>query len=176
MTGCARGADGVEHAERRVLRGDPDRQGAVDAHLHGLGTGLAEALGRQHMLHLGRADAERECPEGAVRRRVRVAADHHGARQGQPQFRSDDVDDALPAVPGAEARDPGVIAVAAQRLHLRGAHRVGTAHTVTVSGNVMVHRGHNQAGPAHRTALEPESFERLGRGHLVDEVEVHVEQ
>ena len=96
--------------------------------------------------------------------------------EGQPQLRSDDVDDALPAMPGTEARDPGVIAVAAQRLHLRGAHGVGTTHPVAVSGHVMVHRGHNQAGPAHRAALEPKSLERLRRGHLVDEVEIDVEQ
>ena len=115
----AGGADGVQDAERGVLRGDTRRQRPLDAHLHGERPRLAQTLRREHVLDLGGADAEREGAESAVRGRVRVAADDDAARLRQPQLRADDVHDALPAVAGAEAGDAALVAVALQRVHLR---------------------------------------------------------
>jgi hypothetical protein len=72
---------------------------------------------------------------------------------------------------------PGrVVAVFPQRVHLRHAHGIGAADAVTVGRDVVVHRGHNQTRPAHAPALDPEAFECLWRGHLVDEMQVDVEQ
>ena len=42
--------------------------------------------------------------------------------------------------------------------------------------DVVIHRRDGQLGSAHRPPREPESLECLGRGDLVDEVEVDVEQ
>ena len=43
-------------------------------------------------------------------------------------------------------------------------------------GDVVVHSGDGQFGPAHLTPGQAQPVERLRRGHLVDEVEVDVEQ
>jgi hypothetical protein len=56
---------------------------------------LDQRLRGQHMLGLGRADAEGERPERAMRGGVAVAADDRRAGQGQPQLGADDMDDAL---------------------------------------------------------------------------------
>jgi hypothetical protein len=48
------------------------------------------------VLDLGRADAEGQRAEGAMRRGVAVAADDGHARQGEALLRPDDVHDALP--------------------------------------------------------------------------------
>ena len=57
---------------------------------------LDHALRRQHVLDLARADPERERPERAVRRGVRVAADDRHARLGHAQLGADHVHDPLP--------------------------------------------------------------------------------
>jgi hypothetical protein len=84
--------------------------------------------------------------------------------------------DPLPAMAGTEAGDPALVAVAPERVHLRGAHRVCARDTVTVGRDVVVHRGNNQAGAANAPAFDPEALERLRGGHLMDEVQIHVEQ
>ena len=40
----------------------------------------------------------------------------------------------------------------------------------------MVERGHGEVGPAHLTPGQAQALEGLRGGHLVDEVEVDVEQ
>ena len=77
-----------------------------------------QALGRQHVLDLARADAEGERTEGAVRRGVGVAADDRHARLRDAELRADHVHDSL--VRGAERvdGDPELLAVALERLHL----------------------------------------------------------
>ena len=68
------------------------------------------------MSHLRRADAEGERADGAVRRRMAVAADHDHAGLAQALLRPDDMHDALPAVVEAEQRDAGVARVGLQVL------------------------------------------------------------
>ena len=63
--------------------------------------------------------------------------------------------------PAPKHEMPEVLAVPAQRLHLRGAHGVGATDPVAVGRDVVVHRGHNQAGAAHRAVLEAKTLERL---------------
>src|SRR3546814_17659878 len=62
----------------------------LDANLHGLRAAQQQRLRREHVLDLRRADAEGERAEGAVRRRVAVAADDRGARQREALFRPED--------------------------------------------------------------------------------------
>ena len=73
----------------------------VVADQHRLGLALHEALGGQHVLDLGGADAEGQRAEGAVGGGVRVAADDRHARLGDAELGPDHVDDAL--LVGAEA-------------------------------------------------------------------------
>ena len=56
---------------------------------------LHEALSRKHVLHLARADAEREGAEGTVGRGMRVAAHDRHTGLGGTELRADDMDDAL---------------------------------------------------------------------------------
>jgi hypothetical protein len=55
-------------------------------------------LRRQHVLNLGRANAERERAERAVRRGVRIAAHDGHAGQSKALLRADDVDNPLPPI------------------------------------------------------------------------------
>ena len=79
---------------------------------------LEEALRREDVLDLARADAERERAERAVRRRVAVAADDGHAGLGQPELGADDVDDALLVRVGPVERDAVLLAVLGERAEL----------------------------------------------------------
>jgi hypothetical protein len=68
---------------------------------------LDESLGRKDMDQLGRADPKRECSDCALRAGVAVAADEQRARQGQTQFRPDDMHNALSRLADIEQADPG---------------------------------------------------------------------
>ncbi len=75
---------------------------------------LEQRLGGQHHLDLGRADAERQRPERAVGRGVRVAAHDGHARLRQAQLGPDDMDDALVVRAAGVDRDAELGAVALQ--------------------------------------------------------------
>ena len=145
---------------------------------HRLRAALRERLRGQHVLDLARADAERQRAERAVRGGVRVAADDRHARLGDAQLGPDDVDD--PAPVGAERveRDAELLAVALERLDLRARELVVDARgdRRAVGGHVVVGGGERAVGPAHGAAGEPQALEGLRAGHLVDEVQVDVEQ
>ncbi len=95
VAGAARGADLADDGEDDVLGGDAGRQPPVHLDEHVLRLGLDQRLGGEHVLDLGRADAVRQRPEGAMRRGVAVAAHDGGAGQREALLGADDVDDAL---------------------------------------------------------------------------------
>ena len=66
------------------------------------------------MLDLGRADAECQCAERAVRRGMAVAADDGQPGQREALFGADDVDDALPRVVDTDQLDAELGAVGGQ--------------------------------------------------------------
>jgi hypothetical protein len=144
---------------------------------HVLGGLLQQRLRRQHVLHLGGADAEGERAHGAVRGGVAVAADDGHAGQRAAQLRPDDVDDALPVV---EQRDVGHAElgdVALQGLDLEAALGVADAGAARlVRGDVVVHHGERRVRPAHLAPGGAQALEGLRRRHLVGEVEVDVEE
>ena len=85
---------------------------------------ITQALRREHVLDFGRADAEGERGERAVRARVRVAADDGHAGQRRALLGADDVHDALAAVAEREVRLGAVLAdVGVERLDLRARDR-----------------------------------------------------
>ena len=51
-----------------------------------------------------------------------------------------------------------------------------TGLSMSVVGHVVVRRRHGQVGPAHRAPGQAQPVEGLGRGHLVDEVQVDEEE
>ena len=170
----AAGADLGDDGQHDVLGRHAVGQRA--AHVDGQG---AEGLERQrlrgeHVLDLGGADAEGERPEGAVRRGVAVAADDRHAGLGEAQLRADDVDDALVGVTHRIEADAELLAVAAQRLDLDLRHGVGDR--ARRRRDVVVLGGEGEIGAAHRATGESQAVERLWARHLVQEVEVDVEE
>ena len=84
-------------ARMRSFAVTPGAQRALEAHLERLRLALQQALRREHVLDLARADAERERAERAVRRGVAVAAHDGHARLREPELGADHVDDARAA-------------------------------------------------------------------------------
>ncbi len=74
--------------EHQVLRVDTRAQSAPHLDPPHLERREAQRLGREHVAHLRRADAEGHSPEGAVGRGVRVAARDHHARLREAQLRA----------------------------------------------------------------------------------------
>ena len=75
---------------------------------------LAQRLRCEYAFTLARADAEGDGAEGAVRRGMAVAADQRHARQGEAEFRPDDVHDAVPIVLHSDVVDAETLAVGPQ--------------------------------------------------------------
>lgn len=173
---AAAGADPRDDRQDQVLGGDTLGQLAVDRDRHGLRAGQGQRLGGQHVLDLGGADAERERAEGAVRRGVRVAADHGGAGLGQTELRADDVHDALLDVAQRVQPDAEVRAVLAQRLQLGPGDRVRDGLVDVERGGVVVLGGDGQVEPPHRAAALAEAVEGLRAGHLVQQVQIDEEE
>ncbi len=82
-------------AEREddVLCGDSGHQLTVDSDLQGLRLSLEQTLGCENVLHLARADAERERAEGSMGRGVAVTADDRLARLREASLGTDNVHD-----------------------------------------------------------------------------------
>ncbi len=109
-----------------------------------------------------------------------VAADNRHAGLGQPELRPDDMHDALVDAAQRVQHDAVLGAVLPQSGDLRGRQRVrdrpGPGDVQADGGNVMVHRGDRQVGPPYLAAGQVKALERLGRGDLVHQVQVNVEE
>jgi hypothetical protein len=84
------------------------------------------------------------------------------------------VDDPLAAAPGCVQRHPELLAVLAQRVELSARERIGDR--AVFGRDVVVHRRDREVGPAHAAPGQAQGLERLRRGHLVNQVQVDVEQ
>ena len=93
---------------------------------------------------------------------------------GQAELRADDVDDALAAAAGRVERDAELLAVAPQRVELR-LRRAGPDRAGRPSARCGP-SSRGQVRPAHLPPGQAQALERLRRRHLVDEVQVDVEQ
>src|SRR5690606_15329969 len=148
---------------------------ALDADLHGLGLVLEEALRGEHVLHLARADAEGERAERTVRRGVAVTADDRLARLRGAALGADDVDDAVLGVAERVAGDAELLAVLHELGELGLGLVVDDLEALRIGRRRVVHRRDGAVGTADPEAALTETREGLGRRHLVDEVEVDVE-
>ena len=137
---------------------------------------LGEGLGGQDVLHLAGADAEGQRAEGTVGGGVAVAADDRHARQRAALLRPDDVDDALVGVAHAVVGDAELGGVGGQHLELLGRDRVGHRLVDVLGRHVVVGGGHGELGAADPAPRQADAVEGLGAGHLVDEVEIDVEE
>ena len=86
---------------------------ALEGDAHAPGLALHQRLRRQHVDHLGGADAEGDGAHAAVGAGVAVAAHQQRAGQGDALLGPDDVDDALAGLAEVEQPDapaPGLVA------------------------------------------------------------------
>ena len=91
----------------------------------------------------------------------RVAADDRHAGLGQAELRADDVHDALLDVAERVQPDAELLGVAAQRLDLGAADRVGDRLVPVERRDVVVLGGEGEVGAAYRAAGEAQAVEGL---------------
>ena len=176
MAGAAGGADGADDGEDHVFAGDAQRQVAVDRDAHVLGPLLHQGLGRQHMLHFARADAESEAAESAMRCRMAVAAHQRDAGLGGALFRPDDMDDALALVHERNQRHVEIGAVLHQGFELHARLIVFDALAAIGGRNDMIRHGKHRVGPAHRAVVVAHAFETGPARDLVSQMHVDIQQ
>ena len=186
LDGFARKFDGVARAARRgeapgdgknqVLGGEAFPEPAVAADAHGFEALLLERLGRHHVLDLRRADAEGKSAEGAVRRRVRVAADEGRPRKRKAFLGPDDVDDSLTGVAEAEELHAEFAAVFDERRHLLLRERHAGFKRRALGRDVVVHRRDHEIGPAELSSGRAQTGKGLRTRHFVNDVAVDVEE
>ncbi len=132
------------------------------------------------MLDLGSADTVGQGAEGAVGRGMGVTTDNGHARQGRALLRADDVHDALAHVIHLEFGDAIFIAIIVEGLDLQARHLVGdrrdTAFAFRGGRHVVVGGGNDRVDPPRLAPGQLETFERLRRGHFVDDVTVDIDQ
>ena len=178
MPGHPADAELPERAEDQVLGGDAEAERALVGDPHRARLVLDHALRREHVLDLGRADPERERAERAVRGGVGVAADDRHAGLRDAELGADHVHDPLPG--GAERVDGhaelGAVALERFDLHARELVLDPRGDGRAVGRRVVVGGRERAVGAAHRAAGHAQAVEGLRAGHLVDEVQVDVEQ
>ena len=91
-------AEAADHVQHHVLGADTGGQPAVPAVANRLRHLQPDAAADQHAEHVGAADAEHEGPEGAARRRMRIAADTEHAGAQMAALRQQHVADAFAVV------------------------------------------------------------------------------
>ena len=128
------------------------------------------------MLDLGGADAVGERAESAVGRGMAVAADDRGSGQSEALLRPDDVHDALPRIELVVIFDAELARVPGQFLDLLTAFRIGDAAAAVGGLDVMVDDGERLVRGTNLAPGQPQSFEGLGAGHLVDEMPVDIDE
>ncbi len=174
--GAARRADLADDGEHDVLGGDALLKRAVHLDHEVLRLLLDQGLGCQHMLDLRGADAMRQRAEGAMRRRVAVAADDGRSRQREALLRPDDMDDALAAIGLVEILDAEIPGVHRQRLDLDAAFVVVDALGPVSGGHIVIDDGQRLFGRPHLAIGQPQAFKGLWRRHFMDEVAVDIEE
>src|SRR5450631_242341 len=176
IAGAAGGADLADDGEDDVLGGDALRQLAVDHRAHVFRFRLDQRLRRQHVLDFRGADAVGERAEGAVRRRVAVAAYEGDAGQREALLRADDVDDALALVELVEIFDAEVLGVLRHDRDLLGRFRIGIGQMAVGGRHVVVDHGQSFFGRVHLAARRAQALEGLRARHLVHQMAVDIDQ
>ena len=177
---AAAGADLGDDGQDQVLGGHARLQFAGNLDGHCLEGFQRQGLGGQHVLDLAGADAHGDGAEGAVGGGVRVATDDGHAGLGQAQLRSNGVDDALFNVAHGVQANAELFGVVAQGGHLQAAggllDLLQVAGLHANGGDVVVLGGDGQIRAADLAAGLAQAVERLGRGDLVHQVQVDVQQ
>ncbi|KCB31023.1 hypothetical protein L543_0196 [Bordetella hinzii L60] len=169
----------MHQENHQVLGRYAGAQLAIDADAHGARQTVDQGLRGQDVLDLGSADAEAERAQGAVGRRVAVAAQDHHARQDHAVLGRDHMLDALQRIPRVEQGDALAVAVALEIARLQGRVRLGDLARLAghgVRGDDMVDHGHLLPGAQHLPPPGSQAAESLRTGVLVHDVQIDVEQ
>src|SRR6266851_452255 len=140
-----------------------------------LGARLNETLRRKHMLDFAGADAKSQRAERAVGGGMTVAANKGLAGLGDAEFRADDVHDALVLAVHVEEADAGFTAIFLEGIELQFGVVVENRQRAVGGRDGMVHHRESEIGAANLAAFRAETGEGLGRGALVYEVAVNVD-
>jgi hypothetical protein len=167
-------ADLTDRGEHHVLRRQPEREIARELDSHRPRQRLRERLRREHVLHLGCPDADRQCAERPVGRRVAVAADDHQTGLRETELGPDHVDDPLASATRPEQADAELLAVRTERLQLRARKRI--RDRAWPRRHVVVHRRDRQVRTPNGSPGHTERLECLSARHLVHEMQIDVEQ
>ena len=169
-------ADVPDDRKDEVLRGYSVRARSLQSDLHGAGPSLWDALRREHVLHLGRADAERKRPERAMRRGMTVTAHDDHARSGESELGPNNVNDALPRIVDVEQSNVEAFSVVTQRVHLPSSDHIKHGQGPVRRRHIVIDGRDRQIGPTNYASRGGEALEGLGRGDLVHEVQVYVQK
>jgi hypothetical protein len=165
-----------DDAQGHVLSGDASAETAVEPYAHGFRPLQRHHLGRQDVLQLAGAAAERKRAEPSDGRRMAVRYRVRRARQHHPEFGRDHVADALLGV--AEVEQPDAMPAAALAHGTEERRTVGVAQVVAAREGrnpVILHRD-GQVRPPHRTACLLEALEGVRRMQLMQYVTVDIDQ
>ena len=173
---AARDADPADDREHEVLRADARAERPVHRDRQRLRLALQEALRREHVRDLGRADPERERAEGAVGAGVAVAADDRHARLREPELRADHVHDAAPRITQAQQLEAVLARVALQLADLPRRRlepdRQPAEHLGAVGRHGVIERRDRALRSPHAEVARFQLGESLRRGDLVREMQV----
>ena len=128
------------------------------------------------MLDLRGADAVRQRAERAVGGGMAVAADDGGAGQRKALLGADHVHDALAYVELVEIFDAEFLGVLRHHADLLGAFRIRIGLGAIGGRDVVVDHGQRLLRRVNLAPGGAQPFERLRRGHLMDQMAVDIEQ
>ena len=141
---------------------------------HRSGALLCQRLGRQHVLDLGRPDADGERTESPVGGRVRIPADDR--RPGWVRPCSGPITCTMPSLPVpvecSSMPNSAQLDLSASSCFLA----ISSLDGARQSRDGVIHRRHGALRPADAATGQPKPFEGLRRGDFVHEVEVDVEK
>ncbi len=107
---------------------------------------------------------------------VAVAADDGHARLGESKFGADYVDNALLGRIHVKKPDAEGAAVLLQRFNLLFSDGIENRRTTRLCRNVVVNCGEGAQRLTNFASGHTKPFKRLWRRHLVDEVQIHVQE
>ena len=147
-------------------------------HIHGEGfeRRLQQALRGKGLLDFARPNANRQRAECAVRRRVAITTHDGHAGLRQPQFRADDVHDALMLAREAIACDPELPAVVLERIDLGLHDAVDDGQATARRRNRVIDRRHGEVWAADLQSSAAQTVEGLRRRELVQEMQIDVNE
>jgi hypothetical protein len=128
------------------------------------------------MLHLRGADAERQGAERAMGGGMGISTHQGHTGQGRPLLRTHHMHDALARIVHAEEGDLKLVAVLLQGADLQAGDGVRNTPVPVRGRHVMVGGGHVGRGAPGLPARQAQSLEGLGRGHLMDQMPVDIEE